>query len=84
MMKANQHDIGPRAYLYPGIFGNRINEWGLREAIDLFDTTTDGYPDSVKVNYKEYMLGIVKEFDRREPSLLRQKQFKIYLSLIHI
>ena len=80
MMKANQHNHGPREYLYPGIFGNKINEWGLREAIELFDTTTDGYPDSVKVNYKEYMLGIVKEFDRREPSLLRQKQFKIYMN----
>ena len=80
MMKANQHNHGPREYLYPGIFGNKINEWGLREAIELFDTTTDGYPDSVKVNYKEYMLGIVKEFDRRKPSLLRQKQFKIYMN----
>ena len=62
------------------IFGKKINEWGLREAIELFDTTSYGYPDSVKVNHKIYMQGIMKEFENREPSLLRQKQFKIYLN----
>ena len=80
MMKVNQHDIGPREYMYPGIFGKKINEWGLKEAIELFDTTSYGYPDSVKVNHKIYMQGIMKEFENREPSLLRQKQFKIYLN----
>lgn len=80
MMKANQHEIGPREYMYPGIFGNKVNEWGLREAVDLFDTKSHGHQDSVKVNHKRYMTGIIKEFDQRKPSLLRQKQFKIYLN----
>ena len=79
MMKANQYNIGPRPYLYPGIFGKKINDWGLREAIELFDIKTHGHDDSVKFNYKNYMNGIIKEFDNREPDLLRQKQFKIYL-----
>ena len=80
MMKANQHEIGPREYMYPGIFGNKVNEWGLREAVDLFDTKSHGHEDSVKVNHKRYMTGIIKEFDQRKPSILRQKQFKIYLN----
>ena len=80
MMKANQHDMDPRPYMYPGIFGKKINEWGLREAIESFDTNSHGFPDSVKVNHKEYMNGIMKEFDSREPSLVRQKQLKTYLT----
>lgn len=79
MMKANQHEIEPRAYLYPGIFGNKVNDWGLREAVELFDTKTRGFEDSVKQNYKIYMNGIIKEFEKREPNPLRQKQLKIYL-----
>ena len=79
MMKANQYEIGPKEYMYPGIFGKKINEWGLREAIEIFDTTSHGYPDSVKVNHKTYMNGIMDEFENREPSVIRQKQFKIYL-----
>ena len=80
MMKASQYEFGPRPYLYPGIFGNKINHWGLREAVDIFDVNTHGHPDSVKVSYKNYMQGILKEFDQREPSASRQKQFKIYLN----
>lgn len=80
MMKANQHEIGPKPYLYPGIFGKKINQWGLREAVDLFDTTSHGYPDSVKVNHKTYMKGIMNEFENREPSILLQKKLKIYLT----
>ena len=80
MMKANQHEIGPREYMYPGIFGNKINDWGLREAIESFDTTSHGHPDSVKESYKTYMQGIMAEFAQREPSVHRQKQFKIYLN----
>ncbi len=79
MMKANQYEMG-KAYLYPGIFGKKINEWGLREAIEMFDTKSFGYQDSVKVSHKKFMIGNMKEFDKREPSLLRQKQFKIYLN----
>ena len=48
MMKANQYEIGPKEYMYPGIFGNKINEIGLVEAVELFDTNSFGYPDSVK------------------------------------
>ena len=80
MMKANQYEMIPREYMYPGIFGKKINDWGLREAVELFDTNSHGHPDSVKVNHKTYMEGIIKEFEHREPSLLRQKQFKIYLN----
>jgi len=80
MMKANQFEIGPKPYLYPGIFGNKINDWGLREAVETFNTNTGGHPDSVKVSHKEHMRGNIKEFDNRQPSLLRQKQLKIYLN----
>ena len=62
------------------IFGDKINDWGLREAIESFDTTSHGHPDSVKETYKTYMQGIMAEFDKREPNILRQKQFKIYLN----
>ncbi len=79
MMKAAQYEFGWRPYMYPGIFGKKINDIGLKEAVELFDINSYGYPDSVKVNYKNYMNGIIKEFENREPSLIRQKQFKIYL-----
>ena len=79
MMKANQHEFGSRPYMYPGIFGKKINEWGLREAVEMFDTNSHGHPDSVKVSYKNYMQGIMEEFDQREPSPKRQRQWKIYL-----
>jgi MoaA/NifB/PqqE/SkfB family radical SAM enzyme len=80
MMKAAQYNVRGKPYLYPGIFGKKINEWGLQEAVDLFDTSSYGYADSVKTNYKTYMQGIIKEFEQREPDVLRQKQFKIYLT----
>jgi hypothetical protein len=79
MMKANQHEIDPKPYMYPGIFGAKINDWGLREAVELFDTNTRGHPDSVKASHKTYMLGIINEFEHREPSPKRQKQFKVWL-----
>jgi len=79
MMKAAQYEFGEKPYMYPGIFGKKINDIGLKEAVELFDINSYGYPDSVKVNYKNYMNGIIKEFENREPSLIRQKQFKIYL-----
>ena len=79
MMKAAQYEFGDKPYMYPGIFGKKINDIGLKEAVELFDINSYGYPDSVKVNYKTYMNGIIKEFENREPSLIRQKQFKIYL-----
>ena len=78
-MKAAQHEFGERPYLYPGIFGRKINDIGLKEAVELFDIKSHGYPDSVKANHKIYMRGIMNEFEKREPSILRQKQFKIYL-----
>ena len=59
MMKANQHDMDPRPYMYPGIFGSKINDIGLKVAVELFDTNSYGYPDSVKVAHKEYMQGII-------------------------
>jgi hypothetical protein len=80
MMKAAQYNVGEKAFLYPGIFGKIVNEWGLREAVELFDTNTNGYPDSVKVNYKNYMQGIITELELREPDLFRQKQLKIYFT----
>ena len=80
MMKAAQHNLGHRAFLYPGIFGKIVNEWGLREAVELFDTNSYGHPDSVKVSHKTYMQGIMEEFNKRPPNLFRQKQLKIYLN----
>lgn len=79
MMKANQHEFGPREYMYPGIFGAKINDWGLREAVEIFDTTSHGFPDSVKVAHQQFMKGNIIEFEKRDPNPVRQKQFKIYL-----
>ena len=79
MMKASTYNYGPRPYLYPGIFGRKINDIGLKEAVDLFDINSQGHPDTVKENYKNYMNGIINEFENREPDPFRQKQFKIYL-----
>ena len=79
-MKANQHETGPREYMYPGIFGAKINDWGLREAVEMFDTNSYGYPDSVKVNHKKFMEGNIKEFESRDPSPRRMKQFNTYLT----
>jgi hypothetical protein len=80
MTKAANHDDVTSPYLYPGIFGKKINDWGLREAIDLFDVNTNGSPDSVKVNHKNFMQGNTIEFETREPDVARMKQFKIYLN----
>jgi hypothetical protein len=80
MMKANSYEQPGQPWLYPGVFGKKINEWGLREAIENFDTKSHGFEDSVKQNHKRYMLGILNEFEKREPSVLRQKQLVIYLN----
>jgi organic radical activating enzyme len=80
MMKASTHNYGPRPYLYPGIFGRKVNDIGLKEAIEKFDINSYGHIDSVKANYKDYMNGIINEFENREPDPFRQKQFKIYLT----
>lgn len=69
-----------QSHLYPGIFGNKINRWGLEEAVNLFDTHTNGYPDSVKVLHKEFMQGNIKEFEHREPDLINQRKFRTYLN----
>ena len=80
MMKANQYELSPRPYMYPGIFGDKINQWGLKEAVEMFDTNSHGYPDSVKVSHKRYMKGAMQEFEKRDPNTFRQKQFKIWLN----
>lgn len=79
MTKAANRDDKNNPYLYPGIFGSKINDWGLVEAIDLFDVNTNGYPDTVKVNHKKFMQGNTIEFNSLSPDLVRMKQFKIYL-----
>ena len=79
MTKAANHNDEHRPYLYPGIFGSKINDWGLREAIDLFDVNTNGSPDSVKVNHKKFMQGNMTEFSGQASDVVRLKQFKIYL-----
>ena len=80
MTKAANRDTSLQNYLYPGIFGSKINDWGLREAIDLFDVKTNGFPDSVKVNHKKFMEGNMIEFADQKLDLKRLKQFKIYLN----
>lgn len=80
MMKASTYNYGPRPYLYPGIFGRKVNDIGLKEAVEKFDINSNGHIDSVKANHKNYMNGIINEFENREPDLFRQKQFKIYLT----
>ena len=80
MMKASTYNSGPRPYLYPGIFGKKVNDIGLKEAIEKFDINSYGHIDSVKLNHKNYMNGIMNEFENREPDVFRQKQFKIYLT----
>ena len=73
MTKAANRDTGGQPYLYPGIFGSIINDWGLREAIDLFDVNTNGHADSVKVNQKKFMQGNMMEFSAEKPSPIRIK-----------
>ena len=41
MTKAANRNTGAQPYLYPGIFGSKINDWGLQEAVDLFDVNTN-------------------------------------------
>ena len=79
MTKAANRDDTTSPYLYPGIFGSKINDWGLSEAIELFDVNTNGYPDSVKVNHKKFMQGNITEFSKQTSDPKRLKQFKIYL-----
>ena len=79
MTKAANHNDEHSPYLYPGIFGSKINDWGLREAIDLFDVNTNGSSDSVKVNHKKFMQGNMIEFSGQASDVVRLKQFKIYL-----
>ena len=79
MTKAANRDDTTSPYLYPGIFGSKINDWGLSEAIELFDVNTKGYPDSVKVNHKKFMQGNITEFSKQTSDPKRLKQFKIYL-----
>ena len=80
MTKADNYHPNRAMHMYPGIFGKKINDWGLREAVELFDTNTDGYPDSVKTFPKEFMIGNMKEFENREPNIRGQKQFRTYLN----
>ena len=80
MQENVSRDTSVQNYLYPGIFGSRINDWGLREAIDLFDTNTNGFPDSVKVNHKKFMQGNMVEFAEQRLDLKRLKQFKSHFS----
>jgi hypothetical protein len=77
-MKCNQREMPSKPYLYPGIFGDRVLDLGLKKAVEIFDPAAAGYPDSVKSQYKLYMEGIVKEMSMAENNLLRQKQFLIY------
>ena len=79
MMKCAQRDFGGKAYMYPGIFGNRVLDLGLRRAVDIFDPMASGCRDSVKEQYKEYMNGICREMSSVEPNIIRQKQYKIYI-----
>jgi len=79
MTKAANRNTGDMPYLYPGIFGSKINDWGLREAVEMFDTNTRGHPDSVKVNHKKFMQGNMIEFSGQTSDVRRLKQFKIYL-----
>jgi hypothetical protein len=65
--------------MYPGIFGNRVLDLGLRRAVDMFDPIASGYPDSVKEQHKKYMNGICREMASAEPNITRQRQYKIYI-----
>jgi hypothetical protein len=80
MTKAANRDHPGTAYLYPGIFGSKINDWGLREAVEIFDVKTNGSPDSVKQNHKKFMQGNIKEFDLANSDVKRMRQFRTYLN----
>jgi organic radical activating enzyme len=79
MMKCAQRDFGGRPYLYPGIFGDKVLDLGLKKAVDIFDPAASGYRNSVKEEYKKYMNGICSEMASAKPNLVRQKQYKIYI-----
>lgn len=80
MTKTASRDDPWTAYLYPGIFGDKVINWGLKEAVDLFDVNSYGKPDSVKVNHKNFMKGYITEFTHATPDLKRMKMFKTYLT----
>lgn len=80
MTKTASRDDPWTAYLYPGIFGDKVINWGLQEAVDLFDVNSHGAPDSVKVNHKNFMEGYITEFKNATPDLKRMKMFKTYLT----
>ena len=82
MMKCAQRDFGSSPYLYPGIFGDRVLDLGLRRAVEIFDPSASGYRDSVKALYKDYMNGICQEMATVQPNIARQKQYKIFLEEI--
>lgn len=79
MMKCALPENATRPYLYPGIFGGKVLDLGLREAVDTFDPMAAGYKDSVKDQYKSYMEGICKEMEQAVPNPILQKQYKIYI-----
>jgi len=79
MMKCALPEGATRPYLYPGIFGDKVLDLGLRKAVQTFDPFANGGPDSVKQSYKIYMEGICKEMAQAVPNPMRQKQYKIYI-----
>jgi len=79
MMKCSLPDSGSKPWLYPGIFGSKVLDLGLRNAVEIFDPMAAGYKDSVKAQHKEYMQGIVKEMENAKPNIASQKQYKIYI-----
>lgn len=72
MMKAG--DAG-RPYLNPTIFGDKILDLGINQAIAKFDTQDD----PIKTGYLNNLKGIAEECKNTEPDLMQQKLLKIYI-----
>jgi hypothetical protein len=72
MMKAG--DAG-KPFLNPTIFGDKILDLGINQAIEIFDT----HNDSIKIGYLNNLKGIAQECKKTEPDLHQQKLLKVYI-----
>ena len=72
MMKAG--DAG-RPYLNPTIFGDKILDLGINQAIAKFDTQDD----PIKTGYLNNLKGIAEECRNTEPDFMQQKLLKTYI-----
>lgn len=62
-------------WMHATIFGPELVNWGLKEAVDAYDTMGD--PE--KEQYKDYFYGMIKRIENSQPDYGQQKRLKMYL-----